>query len=242
MIFTFFVTPQTFESWRRYFCLVGSRSSLQKGSPMQLWESELVYVPKCLHCHGRPRMHRHGACRRTGSDGLPTMLQRYRFPRCLRTCSILKDGMLPYRCVSAEQLQSCLDNPQDSQARFHERTRWLVMLMGPGLLRLPLGLTPGELSRRLWEALRRHYGDAATTLRVLASSFRTSLLHDYRCNSSNTKNLNVIAVLTRDSCQLLPHKRSLNSSPLHFYTSNNSGQHSALLNHFDYHFNHTFPS
>jgi hypothetical protein len=105
--------------------------------------------------------------------------------------------MLPYRRVSAEQLQSCLDNPQDSQAkteshkllkpvlsaakRFHERTRWLVMLMGPGLLRLPLGLTPGELSQRLWEALRRHYGDAATILRVLASSFRTSLLHDYRC-------------------------------------------------------------
>jgi hypothetical protein len=54
-------------------------------------------------------------------------------------------------------------------------------LMGPGLLRLPLGLTPGELSQRLWEALRRHYGDAATILRVLASSFRTSLLHDYRC-------------------------------------------------------------
>jgi transposase-like protein len=164
---------------------------------MQLWESELVYVPKCLHCHGRPRMHRHGACRRTGSDGLPTMLQRYRCPRCLRTCSILKDGMLPYRRVSAEQLQSCLDNPQHSQAkteshkllkpvlsaakRFHERTRWLVMLMGPGLLRLPLGLTPGELSQRLWEALRRHYGDAATILRVLASSFRISLLHDYRC-------------------------------------------------------------
>ena len=99
------------------FVLVGSRSSLQKGSPMQLWESELVYVPNCLHCHGRPRMHRHGACRRTGSDGLPTMLQRYRCPRCLRTCSILKDGMLPYRRVSAEQLQSCLDNPQHSQAK-----------------------------------------------------------------------------------------------------------------------------
>jgi hypothetical protein len=105
--------------------------------------------------------------------------------------------MLPYRRVSAGQLQSCLDNPQQSQAkteshklpkpvlsaakRFHERTRWLVMLMGPGLLRLPVGLTPGELSQRLWEALRRHYGDAVTILRVLASSFQTSLLYDYRC-------------------------------------------------------------
>jgi hypothetical protein len=105
--------------------------------------------------------------------------------------------MLPYRRVSAEQLQSCLDNLQHSQAnpeshkllkpvlsvakRFHERTRWLVMLMGPGLFRLPIGLTPDELSQRLWEALRQHYGDAATILRVLASSFRTSLLHDYRC-------------------------------------------------------------
>ena len=45
------------------------------------------------------------------------MLQRYRFPRCLRTCSILKDGMLPYRRVNAEQLQSCLDNPQQSQTK-----------------------------------------------------------------------------------------------------------------------------
>jgi hypothetical protein len=62
--------------------------------------------------------------------------------------------------------------------RFHERTRWLVILMGPGLLRLPLDLTLGELSQRLWEALRRHYGNAATILWVLASSFRTSLLHD----------------------------------------------------------------
>ena len=164
---------------------------------MQLWESGLVYVPKCLHCHGRPRMHRHGKFKRIGNDGLPTMLQRYRCPRCLRTCSILKDGMLPYRRISAEELQSCLDNPQQSQAktespklpkpvlsaakRFHERTRWLVMLMGPGLSRLPLGLAPGEFSQRLWEALRGHYGDAATILRVLASSFRTSLLHDYRC-------------------------------------------------------------
>jgi hypothetical protein len=142
-------------------------------------------------------MHRHGKFKRIGSDGLPTMLQRYRCPRCLRTCSILKDGMLPYRRISAEELQSCLDNPQQSQAktespklpkpvlsaakRFHERTRWLVMLMGPGLSRLPLGLASGEFSQRLWEALRGHYGDAAIILRVLASSFRTSLLHDYRC-------------------------------------------------------------
>jgi hypothetical protein len=154
---------------------------------MQLWESELVYVPNCLHCHGRPRLHRHGKSKRTGSDGLPTMLQRYRCPRCLRTCSILKDGMLPYRRISAEQLQSCLDNPQQFQAkteshklpkpvhsaakRFHQRTRWLAMLMGTGLLGLPIGLAPGEFSQRLWEALRRLYGYAATILRVLASSF-----------------------------------------------------------------------
>jgi hypothetical protein len=137
MIFIFLVTPQTFESWRRYFCLVGSRSSLQKGSPMQLWESELVYVPNCLHCHGRPRMHRHGACRRTGSDGLPTMLQRYRCPRCLRTCSILKDGMLPYRRVSADQLQSCLDNPQDSQAKT-ESHKLLKPVLSAARLKRPL--------------------------------------------------------------------------------------------------------
>jgi hypothetical protein len=142
----------------------------------------------------RPSMHRHGKCKRTGSDGLATMLQRYRCPRCLHTYSILKDGMLPYR--SAEQLQSCLDSPQQLQPEpesqslpkplrsalksFQQRTGWIAMLMGP-LLRWPIGLAPSEFSQRLWEQLRRLYGDAATILRVLASSFRTSLLHDYRC-------------------------------------------------------------
>jgi hypothetical protein len=60
--------------------------------------------------------------------------------------------------------------------RFHERTRWLVMLMGPGLLRLPIGLTPGELSQRLWEALRRHYGDEATILGKPLFSYTTPLV------------------------------------------------------------------
>jgi transposase-like protein len=166
---------------------------------MQLWESDLVYVPKCLHCHGRPRMHRHGKFKRTGSDGLQTPLQRYRCPRCLRTCSILRDGMLPYRRISAEELQTCLDNPQQFQAkaqshklpkpvlsaakRFHHRARWLFMLLGVGGsgLRWPISIGPGEFSQRLWESLRQLYGEAATILRVLASNFRTSLLHDYRC-------------------------------------------------------------
>jgi hypothetical protein len=145
----FWVTPQTFESGAPRTFVLSARSPVFRSNPMQLWESELVYVAKCLHCHGRPRMHRHGAFKRTGSDGLPTMLQRYRCPRCLRTCSILKDGMLPYRRISAEELQNCLDNPQQSQAktephklpepvlsaakRFHGRTSWLVTLMGPGL-------------------------------------------------------------------------------------------------------------
>ena len=185
------VTPQTFESVVRSFVLSAS-SAVVRSDLMQLWESEFVYVPKCLHCHGRPRMHRHGKCKRTGSDGLPRMLQRYRCPLCLRTCSILKDGMLPYRRVSAERLQSCLDNPQELQVepdskpvrsavkRFQQRTRRIVMVLG-ALLRLPLGLTASELNKRLWEELRRVYGDAATILRELASSFDTSLLHDYRC-------------------------------------------------------------
>ena len=145
------VIPQTFESAVRSFVLSPS-SAVVRSDLMQLWESEFVYVPKCLHCHGRPRMHRHGKCKRTGSDGLPTMLQRYRCPLCLRTCSIFKDMMLPYRRVSAERLQSCLDNPQELQVepdskpvrsavkRFQQRTRRIVMVLG-ALLRLPLGLT-----------------------------------------------------------------------------------------------------
>jgi len=100
--------------------------------------------------------------------------------------------MLPYRRVSAEQLQSCLDNPQQLQVEpdskparsavksFQKRTRRIAMVMG-ALLRWPLGLTAIELNKRLWEELRRVYGDAATILRELASSFGTSLLNDYRC-------------------------------------------------------------
>lgn len=185
------VTPQTFESVVRSFVLSAS-GAVVRSDLMQLWESELIYVPKCLHCHGRPRMHRHGKCKRTGSDGLPTMLQRYRCPLCLRTCSILKDGMLPYRRISAEQLQICLDNPQQLRGEsdskpvrsavksFEQRTRRIAMVMG-ALLRLPVGVSVSEFNTRLWEELRRVYGNAATILRELASSFGTSLLHDYRC-------------------------------------------------------------
>ena len=81
---------------------------------------------------------------------------------CIDTANLSASAAMVFRRLSAAK-------------RFHERTRWLVMLMGPGLSRLPLGLAPGEFSQRLWEALRGHYGDAATILRVLASSFRTSL-------------------------------------------------------------------
>ena len=189
------VTPQTFKGGDGTFALSACRATV-RSDLMQLWESDIVYVPNCLHCHGRPRMHRHGKFQRIGSDGLPTKLQRYRCPCCRRTCSVLKDGMLPYRRVSAQELQSCLDNPQEFELktqlrrlprpvvsaakRFYHRARWLVMLIGAGL-RQPLGLTPAEFSRQLWQTLRQRYGDAATILRVLASTFRTSLLHDYRC-------------------------------------------------------------
>jgi hypothetical protein len=124
---------------------------------MQLWESDLERLPNCLHCHGRPRMYKHGKFKRTGSDGLPMMLQRYCCPLCRRTCSILKDGMLPYRRISADELQSCLDNPERLQdkalsqslpkpvltaaKRFQQRARWLVMLMGAGIMRSPIALT-----------------------------------------------------------------------------------------------------
>lgn len=100
--------------------------------------------------------------------------------------------MLPYRRISAEQLQICLDNPQQLRGEsdskpvrsavksFEQRTRRIAMVMG-ALLRLPVGVSVSEFNTRLWEELRRVYGNAATILRELASSFGTSLLHDYRC-------------------------------------------------------------
>jgi hypothetical protein len=116
-------------------------------------------------------MHRHGKFQRTGIGGLPTLLlQRYRCPHGLRTRSILKDGMLPYRRISAEQLQSCLDEPQQLEAttqlhslpkpvvsavkRFCRRAPWLFMTIGAGL-RLPSGLTTAAFSQQLWQALRQ---------------------------------------------------------------------------------------
>ena len=194
MVRTFFDSPHKHLKRGGDSFALSARRQAVRSNLMQLWESDVVYVPKCLRCHGRPRMHRHGRFERTGSDGRPTMLQRYRCPRCLQTCSVLKDGMLPYRRISAQELQNCLDSPQQLEIkteshrlpkpvlsaakRFHQRARWLFMMIGAGL-RLPIGLAAGEFSRRLWQALRQRYGDAATILRVLASTFRISLLYDY---------------------------------------------------------------
>jgi hypothetical protein len=127
MVRTFFDSPHKHLKRGGGSFALSARRQAVRSNLMQLWESDVVYVPKCLRCHGRPRMHRHGKFERTGSDGLPTMLQRYRCPRCLQTCSVLKDGMLPYRRISAQELQNCLDSPQqlkiktESQARTQRR-------------------------------------------------------------------------------------------------------------------------
>ena len=53
-------------------------------------------------------MHRHG---RSPRKGLVAGLQRYRCPWCHATVSVLEEGMLPYRKITATELEQCLDDP-----------------------------------------------------------------------------------------------------------------------------------
>jgi hypothetical protein len=136
-------------------------------------------------------MHRHGQCWRKAADCSRIGLQRYRCPWCRRTASALKAGMLPYRRISATELQQALDEPdllkQDQVApsqslrrairTFQRRALRLHLLVGTDLA---LSLDPVLMARRLWPALRQRFGALATLLVELALKYGTSLLHDYQ--------------------------------------------------------------
>jgi transposase-like protein len=164
---------------------------LSKTNQMQLWESEIEGWPNCARCRWQPRMHRHGCFRRRGLDGEPVAIQRYICPQCRSTCSVLKDGMLPYRRLCPKHLQQCLDQLQAAQEslpkassslgravrHFQHRATSLHLRM---CLPVELSLDPPLMAQRLWQALRRRHGDITAILRHLAAYCRSSLLHDYQ--------------------------------------------------------------
>jgi uncharacterized protein DUF6431 len=136
-------------------------------------------------------MHRHGRFQRMAPNGEAISIQRYICPNCRSTCSVLKDGMLPYRRLCSKELQECLDKLQTSPKSqpkgshpliravktFHQRA---LRLHARLWLPVAVSLNPPIMAQRLWQALRQRYGDITAILHQLAANCRTSLLHDYR--------------------------------------------------------------
>ena len=128
-------------------------------------------------------MHRtEGAPRKDLAAGL----QRYRCPWCHATVSVLEEGMLPYRKITAAELDLAsvtLTEPpsrrrilRDAVRSFHRHLPQLGMRLG-ALLRIGSYESPLE---QAWRNLRLLYGGIEEILSVLASTFRTSLLRSYR--------------------------------------------------------------
>ena len=99
--------------------------------------------------------------------------------------------MLPYRKITAAELEQCLDDPtsvapketpsrrrilRDAVRSFHRHIPQLKMRLG-ALLRIRAGESP---SYYIWRSLRLLYGGIEQILGVLASAFQTSLLRSYR--------------------------------------------------------------
>jgi len=99
--------------------------------------------------------------------------------------------MLPYRKITAAELEQCLDDPasvthteppsrrrilRDAVRSFHRHLPQLGMRLGT-LLRIGSYESPLE---QAWRNLRLLYGGIEEILSVLASTFRTSLLRSYR--------------------------------------------------------------
>ena len=145
-------------------------------------------APRCRCCSRMRKMHRHG---RSPRKGLAEGLQRYRCPWCHATVSVLEEGMLPYRKITAAELEQCLDDPtsvapkeppsrrrilRDAVRSFHRHIPQLKMRLG-ALLRIRAGESPSD---HIWRSLRLLYGGIEQILGVLASAFQTSLLRSYR--------------------------------------------------------------
>jgi len=178
---SFRFTPQTFArnaSWP---------SALFSG--VQIRQADICgLAPRCRSCSGMRKMHRHG---RSPRKGLAAGLQRYRCPWCHATVSVLEEGMLPYRKITAAELEQCLDDPgsvtqteppnrrrtlRDAVRSFHRHLPQLRMRLG-AVLRIRSGESPSD---HIWRSLRLLYGGIEEILGVLASTFRTSLLRSYR--------------------------------------------------------------
>ena len=99
--------------------------------------------------------------------------------------------MLPYRKITAAELEQCLEDPpsvtrteppsrrrilRDAMRSFHRHLPQLRMRLG-ALLRISSDESPLD---QIWRNLRLLYGGIEEILSVLASTFRTSLLRSYR--------------------------------------------------------------
>ena len=122
-------------------------------------------------------------------------MPRYRCPRCLRTCSVIPEGMFPRRSLPVERFEELADERlgvagggarpppatvieegciRRALRKLSERAPFLCGLLGQ---RLPLRARR-DLSA-FWRALRE-LGSTAAILPVLAREFKTSLLGSYR--------------------------------------------------------------
>lgn len=148
-----------------------------------------------LRCKGR--LHRHGSYGRydLGPNRDATFaVQRFVCPSCGHTVSVLPANRLPYRPIQVDRLQAdfdqraeihCgLDPPprlieaaclQRAWKRLQTRVVPLKDLLGQ---MLPAGI---KTAKHLWRQVRQRLHSAESILRLLARSFNTSLLGDYRC-------------------------------------------------------------
>jgi hypothetical protein len=138
-------------------------------------------------------IHRHGHYDRYGDcdgDALERIL-RFLCLFCGRTISVLPDPLLPYRPISAPNVQEHFDAKTGERTlppatekqkgclkraweRFTRRATALAAVLGQ---MMQLVFPEPKL---IWLQLRR-WGNLPDILRRLGSPFNTSLLHDYRC-------------------------------------------------------------
>lgn len=161
---------------------------------MQLRQSQVRGDRPCCPVDPKHPIHHHAKYDRyancqesTKSKWIPRFLCR----PCRHTISVLPDDMLPYRAVSVPLVQGSFDakslgKPEPpvtekeggclkrAWARFRQRVEVLLAVLGQMIDAVkPSG-------RQFWNQLRR-YGNLEEILRLLAKSFKTSLLGDYLC-------------------------------------------------------------
>lgn len=143
---------------------------------------------------GRLKVHRNGGYHRyRGADGAERVwVEQFLCVRCGQTFTVVPDDMLPYRPIEVGKLERWLDAAYQAttevpkvtekekgclrraEREFVERTPSLIQILGQMIESI------GCSARRLWHQIRG-IGELSEILRLLAESFKRSLLGDYRC-------------------------------------------------------------